>query len=79
MTAQLALRDITKSYGHRPVLDRVSISVRPGEHAGLREMEHRMRELEAYRGALVVVSHDRALRRRFTGTQVEMREGRLVA
>ena len=34
--------------------------------------------LDAYGGALVVVSHDRALRQRFTGTEVEMRAGRIV-
>ena len=37
------------------------------------------RALETYTGALVVVSHDRLLRRRFPGPQREMRDGRLVA
>jgi ATPase subunit of ABC transporter with duplicated ATPase domains len=35
LTAQLTLRGISKSYGDRLVLDRVSLTVGPGEHAGI--------------------------------------------
>ena len=35
MSAQLALRGVTKSYDHRVVLDHVTFSVPPGEHAGI--------------------------------------------
>lgn len=33
--AQLSMRDVSKSYGDRTVLDQVSLSVRPGERAGV--------------------------------------------
>lgn len=33
--AQLSMRDVSKSYGDRTVLDQVSLSVRPGEKAGV--------------------------------------------
>ncbi|WP_405795324.1 ribosomal protection-like ABC-F family protein [Streptomyces sp. NBC_01506] len=33
--AQLSLKDVSKSYGDRTVLDQVSLSVRPGEKAGV--------------------------------------------
>ncbi|MFB8026640.1 ribosomal protection-like ABC-F family protein [Streptomyces sp. NPDC056465] len=33
--AQLALTDVSKTYGDRPVLDQVSLTVRPGEKAGI--------------------------------------------
>ncbi|MFC9605028.1 ribosomal protection-like ABC-F family protein [Streptomyces niveus] len=33
--AQLSLKDVSKSYGDRTVLDQVSLSVRPGERAGV--------------------------------------------
>ncbi|MGP3633654.1 ABC-F family ATP-binding cassette domain-containing protein [Streptomyces sp. 24-1644] len=32
---QLTLKDVSKTYGERPVLDRVSLTVRPGEKAGV--------------------------------------------
>ncbi|MER7762354.1 ABC-F family ATP-binding cassette domain-containing protein [Streptomyces sp. NPDC097619] len=35
MTAQLTATDLTKSYGGRPVLDSVTLSVRPGERLGI--------------------------------------------
>ncbi|MFF0310725.1 ABC-F family ATP-binding cassette domain-containing protein [Streptosporangium sp. NPDC004379] len=35
MSTQLSLRDVSKAYGDRPVLDHVSFTVRPGERAGL--------------------------------------------
>jgi macrolide transport system ATP-binding/permease protein len=35
LSAQLALRGVTKSYDHRLVLDRVAFAVPPGEHAGV--------------------------------------------
>ncbi|NEC14426.1 ABC-F family ATP-binding cassette domain-containing protein [Streptomyces sp. SID8014] len=34
-SAQLALKDVSKAYGERAVLDQVSLSVRPGERAGV--------------------------------------------
>ncbi|MFE3121520.1 ATP-binding cassette domain-containing protein, partial [Streptomyces niveus] len=33
--AQLSMKDVSKSYGDRTVLDQVSLSVRPGEKAGV--------------------------------------------
>lgn len=33
--AQLSMKDVSKSYGDRTVLDQVSLSVRPGERAGV--------------------------------------------
>lgn len=33
--AQLSMRDVSKSYGDRTVLDQVSLSVRPGDRAGV--------------------------------------------
>ncbi|WP_433242806.1 ribosomal protection-like ABC-F family protein [Streptosporangium sp. CA-135522] len=50
----------------------------PTNHLSLTLVEELEEALGAYRGALVVVSHDRALRSRFTGTEIEMRDGRLV-
>ncbi|UYB39553.1 ATP-binding cassette domain-containing protein [Streptomyces sp. Je 1-4] len=35
MPTQISLHDITKSYGDRPLLDGVSLSVRPGERVGI--------------------------------------------
>ena len=40
------------------------------------ELEHAIGE---YAGAVILVSHDRLLRRRFAGTQYELRAGQLVA
>ncbi|MFE6600758.1 ribosomal protection-like ABC-F family protein [Streptomyces albidoflavus] len=34
-SAQLALKDVSKAYGERAVLDQVSLTVRPGERAGV--------------------------------------------
>ncbi|OWA06491.1 ABC transporter ATP-binding protein [Streptomyces sp. CS227] len=34
-SAQLALKDVSKAYGERTVLDQVSLTVRPGERAGV--------------------------------------------
>ncbi|MET8620329.1 ribosomal protection-like ABC-F family protein [Streptomyces albidoflavus] len=34
-SAQLALKDVSKAYGERAVLDQVSLTVRPGERAGI--------------------------------------------
>ncbi|MGW4202087.1 ribosomal protection-like ABC-F family protein [Streptomyces sp. NPDC004726] len=33
--AQLTMKDVSKAYGTRPVLDQVSLTVRPGERAGV--------------------------------------------
>ncbi|MCW3819105.1 ATP-binding cassette domain-containing protein [Micromonospora sp. DR5-3] len=35
MTTQLSLKGVTRSYGHRLVLDQLTFSVRPGERAGI--------------------------------------------
>ncbi len=50
----------------------------PTNHLSLALVEELEEALAAYRGALVVVSHDRTLRRRFTGTSIAMRDGRLM-
>ncbi len=50
----------------------------PANHLSLALVEELEQALETYRGALVVVSHDRALRSRFTGERIEMRAGRLT-
>ncbi|MFD4354521.1 hypothetical protein ACFWPX_18350 [Nocardia sp. NPDC058518] len=60
MTTQLSLRGVSKSYvdgraDQPPVL--------------LTLVDEVERALSEYRGAVVVVSHDRALRRRFRGIQ----------
>ncbi|MGH3757955.1 ribosomal protection-like ABC-F family protein [Actinophytocola sp.] len=51
----------------------------PSNHLSLALVEELEEAIEAFAGALVVVSHDRALRRRFTGTQLELSAGRLVS
>jgi macrolide transport system ATP-binding/permease protein len=51
----------------------------PSNHLSLTLVEELEEAIGAFAGALVVVSHDRALRRRFTGTQLELAGGRLVA
>jgi macrolide transport system ATP-binding/permease protein len=48
----------------------------PTNHLSLTLVEELEQALVAYPGALVVVSHDRALRQRFTGRQLGMRSGR---
>ncbi|WP_179826269.1 ABC-F family ATP-binding cassette domain-containing protein [Streptosporangium sandarakinum] len=49
----------------------------PANHLSLRLVEELEEALAAYQGALVLVSHDRALRGRFTGEEIELRDGRL--
>ncbi|SDK37962.1 macrolide transport system ATP-binding/permease protein [Nonomuraea jiangxiensis] len=44
----------------------------PTNHLSLTLVEELERALDGYGGALVVVTHDRALRRRFTGTQISL-------
>ena len=51
----------------------------PSNHLSLTLVEELEEAIDSFAGALVVVSHDRALRRRFTGAQVELAGGRLVA
>ncbi|MFC9974678.1 ribosomal protection-like ABC-F family protein [Spirillospora sp. NPDC127200] len=48
----------------------------PTNHLSLTLVEELERALSGYQGALVVVSHDRALNERFTGTRIEMHHGR---
>jgi macrolide transport system ATP-binding/permease protein len=50
----------------------------PTNHLSPTLAEELEEALADYRGALVVVSHDRALRRRFTGTEIKMRDGRIA-
>ncbi|MEV4435943.1 ABC-F family ATP-binding cassette domain-containing protein [Streptomyces sp. NPDC049585] len=50
----------------------------PANHLALGLVEELEEALEQWPGAVVVVSHDRALRRRFTGRAVEIRDGRSV-
>ena len=49
----------------------------PSNHLSLTLVEELEEAIDAFTGALVVVSHDRALRRRFTGAQLELVDGRL--
>jgi macrolide transport system ATP-binding/permease protein len=51
----------------------------PANHLSPVFVEELEEAIGAFAGALVVVSHDRALRRRFGGTQLELAAGRLVA
>ncbi|QLH24546.1 ribosomal protection-like ABC-F family protein [Streptomyces sp. Rer75] len=50
----------------------------PANHLALGLVEQLEQALDRWEGALVVVSHDRLLRRRFTGRLCEIRDGRLV-
>ncbi|MFI7454938.1 ABC-F family ATP-binding cassette domain-containing protein [Nonomuraea sp. NPDC049714] len=49
----------------------------PTNHLSLTLVEELEQALDAFGGALVVVSHDRALRRRFRGAELEISEGRI--
>ncbi|MGN9787369.1 ABC-F family ATP-binding cassette domain-containing protein [Nonomuraea sp. ZG12] len=49
----------------------------PTNHLSLTLVEELEQALDAFCGALVVVSHDRALRRRFRGAELEISEGRI--
>ncbi len=51
----------------------------PSNHLSLTLVEELEEAMSAFTGALVVVSHDRALRRRFTGQQLALAGGRLAA
>lgn len=51
----------------------------PSNHLSLTLVEELEEAMSAFTGALVVMSHDRALRRRFSGDQVALAGGRLVA
>ncbi|MFE9461898.1 ribosomal protection-like ABC-F family protein [Streptomyces californicus] len=48
----------------------------PTNHIALSLVEELEQALDAYRGAVVVVSHDRSFRSRFTGDVLELRAGR---
>jgi macrolide transport system ATP-binding/permease protein len=50
----------------------------PSNHLSLALVEELEQAIDEFPGALVVVSHDRALRRRFQGTQRELTDGRLA-
>ncbi|MFI6318939.1 ribosomal protection-like ABC-F family protein [Nonomuraea sp. NPDC050556] len=49
----------------------------PTNHLSLALIEDLEEALGAYRGSLLVVSHDRTFRDGFTGTRIELREGQL--
>ncbi|MER7726752.1 ribosomal protection-like ABC-F family protein [Streptomyces sp. NPDC096323] len=51
----------------------------PTNHIALALVEELEAALAAYKGAVVVVSHDRSFQRRFTGDRLELRAGRPVA
>ncbi|MFD7286117.1 ribosomal protection-like ABC-F family protein [Streptomyces sp. NPDC059863] len=51
----------------------------PTNHVALSLVEELEEALAAYRGAVVVVSHDRGFRARFTGGRLELRAGRVVS
>lgn len=51
----------------------------PTNHLSLGLIEEFEEALAGYAGSLLVVSHDRRFRARFTGTRVDLREGRLVS
>lgn len=51
----------------------------PSNHLSLALVEELEEAMDTFAGALVVVSHDRALRRRFTGEEVALAGGRLCA
>ncbi|MFI2314850.1 ABC transporter ATP-binding protein [Streptomyces sp. CB00072] len=48
----------------------------PTNHIALSLVEELEQALDQYRGAVVVVSHDRSFRARFTGDELELRAGR---
>ncbi|MDQ0982886.1 hypothetical protein [Streptomyces sp. V2I9] len=48
----------------------------PTNHIAPSLVEEVEQALDAYRGAVLVVSHDRAFRSRFTGDVLELRAGR---
>ncbi|MFJ2854089.1 ABC-F family ATP-binding cassette domain-containing protein [Streptomyces rubiginosohelvolus] len=50
----------------------------PTNHIALSLVEELEQALDQYRGAVVVVSHDRSFRARFTGDVLELRSGRQV-
>ncbi|MEU5050550.1 ribosomal protection-like ABC-F family protein [Streptomyces sp. NPDC021096] len=50
----------------------------PANHLALGLVEQLEQALDAWAGALVIVSHDRALHRRFTGHRCEIRAGRAL-
>ncbi|MFE7565702.1 ribosomal protection-like ABC-F family protein [Streptomyces sp. NPDC057539] len=51
----------------------------PTNHVALSLVEELEEALAAYQGAVVVVSHDRDFRARFTGARLELRAGRVVS
>ncbi|MET9295924.1 TlrC/CarA/OleB/SrmB family ABC-F type ribosomal protection protein [Streptomyces sp. NPDC003077] len=51
----------------------------PTNHLSPALVEELEEALTGYQGAVVVVTHDRRMRSRFTGSHVELREGRVVA
>ena len=51
----------------------------PTNHLSLALIEQLQEALETYKGALLVVSHDRRFQDEFTGARVELKGGRIVA
>ncbi|WP_068924861.1 ribosomal protection-like ABC-F family protein [Planobispora rosea] len=83
----LARPEAALSVGQRRRLELARLVVRPADllildeptnHLSLALVEDLEEALAEYRGALVVVSHDRRFRSGFTGTRLSLREGRLT-
>ncbi len=75
-TGQLRRLDLARLL-HRPV--DLMLLDEPTNHLSPALVEDLENALSAYRGALIVVSHDRMLARRFQGETVELQGGRLAA
>ncbi|GAA1533429.1 ribosomal protection-like ABC-F family protein [Kribbella lupini] len=75
-TGQLRRLDLARLL-HRPV--DLMLLDEPTNHLSPALVEDLENALSAYRGALIVVSHDRMLARRFQGRTLELRDGRLAA
>ncbi|MFI8974658.1 TlrC/CarA/OleB/SrmB family ABC-F type ribosomal protection protein [Nocardia asteroides] len=86
--AELALRVGELSYGQRRRIEIARLVTEPADLLLLDEptnhlapvlVEELEQALDGYPGALVIVTHDRQLRRRFTGDRMVLDDGALVA